>query len=146
MLKTGLFMLLGVSVGFVFATVVADRDDRLDAVVSPGIGTDFPSVNLTPLTERVGQLESALADEIALRESLQAFMDKTNESVTGTAKVKLYKGRAQAVSVQSPWSLYDTKLASFAMDGYDVTAARGFIDLFGLPMQVHSLKHQSKSD
>ena len=81
MLKTGLFMLLGVSVGFVFATVVADRDDRLDAVVSPGIGTDFPSVNLTPLTERVGQLESALADEIALRESLQAELATLSEQI-----------------------------------------------------------------
>ena len=40
----------------------------------------------------------------------------------------------------SPTSLYDTKLASFAMKDYDVTAARGFIDLFGLPMKVRGLK------
>jgi argininosuccinate synthase len=73
-----------------------------------------------------------------LRESLQAFVDATNATVTGTAKVKLFKGRAQAVGVVSPHSLYDSKLASFSMDGYDVTAARGFIDLFGLPMKVAS--------
>lgn len=71
-----------------------------------------------------------------LRESLQRFVDYTNESVTGTAKVRLFKGRAQLIGAASPNSLYDTKLASFSMEGYDVTAARGFIDLFGLPMKV----------
>jgi argininosuccinate synthase len=71
-----------------------------------------------------------------LRESLQAFVDKTNATVTGTARVRLFKGRAMAVGAASPNSLYDTKLASFSMEGYDVTAARGFIDLFGLPMKV----------
>ena len=71
-----------------------------------------------------------------LRESLQAFIDFTNATVTGVAKVRLYKGRAYAIGATSPNSLYDDKLASFSMDGYDVTAARGFIDLFGLPMKV----------
>jgi argininosuccinate synthase len=52
--------------------------------------------------------------------------------------VRLFKGRAQAVSATSPHSLYDPQLASFSMQGYDVTAARGFIDLFGLPMKVAS--------
>ncbi len=71
-----------------------------------------------------------------LRHALQAFVDHTNATVTGSAKVRLYKGRAQAVVAASPHSLYDSKLASFSMEGYDVTAARGFIDLFGLPMKV----------
>ncbi|MCC7145834.1 MAG: argininosuccinate synthase [Phycisphaeraceae bacterium] len=79
-----------------------------------------------------------------LREAMQAFIDHASKLVTGTARVKLYKGRAQAVSADSPHSLYDTKLASFAMDGYDVTAARGFIDLFGLPMKVRGLKQGTK--
>src|SRR5688572_3592941 len=73
-----------------------------------------------------------------LREALQSFVDHTNATVTGTAKVRLFKGRAQAVSATSPHSLYDPQLASFSMQGYDVTAARGFIDLFGLPMKVAS--------
>lgn len=73
-----------------------------------------------------------------LRESLQAFIDHTNATVTGSAKVRLYKGRAQAIAANSRHSLYDSKLASFSMEGYDVTAARGFIDLFGLPMKVAS--------
>jgi len=73
-----------------------------------------------------------------LREALQTFVDHTNATVTGTAKVRLFKGRAQAIAAQSPHSLYDPQLASFSMEGYDVTAARGFIDLFGLPMKVAS--------
>ncbi|HEY0007684.1 MAG TPA: argininosuccinate synthase [Tepidisphaeraceae bacterium] len=71
-----------------------------------------------------------------LRESLQACIDYTNATVTGTAKVRLFKGRAMAIGASSPHTLYDSQLASFSMEGYDVTAARGFIDLFGLPMKV----------
>src|SRR5690606_19448488 len=73
-----------------------------------------------------------------LREALQQFIDHTNAACTGVVKVRLYKGRAQAVSAKSPNTLYDPQLASFSMEGYDVTAARGFIDLFGLPMKVAS--------
>jgi argininosuccinate synthase len=79
-----------------------------------------------------------------LREAMQAFVDTANQVVTGTVRVKLHKGRATAVSAVSPKSLYDTTLASFAMKGYDVTAARGFIDLFGLPMQVRGLKQKPR--
>ncbi len=75
---------------------------------------------------------------------MQAFIDHASEVVSGRARVKLYKGRATAVSATSPLSLYDTKLASFAMSGYDVTAARGFIDLFGLPMKVRGLRQGRK--
>src|SRR5438477_1896356 len=73
-----------------------------------------------------------------LREALQTFIDHTNATVTGTARVRLFKGRAMQIGAQSPHSLYDPQLASFSMEGYDVTAARGFIDLFGLPMKVAS--------
>ena len=75
-----------------------------------------------------------------LREALQAFVDTASAVVTGIARVKLFKGRATAVGARSPLSLYDTSLASFAMKDYDVTAARGFIDLFGLPMKVRGLR------
>jgi argininosuccinate synthase len=73
-----------------------------------------------------------------LREALQAFVDHTQASLSGQVKVKLFKGRATSASLTSPFSLYDPQLASFSMEGYDVTAARGFIDLFGLPMKVAS--------
>ena len=75
-----------------------------------------------------------------LRQALQAFVDHTNTNVTGSAQIRLFKGRAQAISAAAPHSLYDPKLASFSMEGYDVTAARGFIDLFGLPMKVASTR------
>jgi len=75
-----------------------------------------------------------------LREAMQAFIDKSSEPVTGKAWVKLYKGRALAIRAQSPNALYDPELASFAMGDYDVTAARGFIDLFGLPTKVHGMR------
>ena len=77
-----------------------------------------------------------------LREALQAFVDQANEVITGKVRIKLFKGRAAAVSATSPTSLYDTKLASFAMKDYDVTAARGFIDLFGLPMKVRAMRRK----
>ena len=73
-----------------------------------------------------------------LRDALQAFVDHTQETLTGQVKIKLFKGRATTAGVTSPHSLYDPQLASFSMEGYDVTAARGFIDLFGLPMKVAS--------
>ncbi|MCC6239888.1 MAG: argininosuccinate synthase [Phycisphaerales bacterium] len=79
-----------------------------------------------------------------LRIALQTFMDHTNATVTGTAKVRLFKGRAMQVGASSPHSLYDPQLASFSMEGYDVTAARGFIDLFGLPMKVANEAHRRR--
>lgn len=75
-----------------------------------------------------------------LREALQSFMDHTQRAVTGEVTLELYKGRATAVSATAEKSLYDTKLAGFAMEGYDVTAARGFIDLFGLPMKIAAMQ------
>lgn len=71
-----------------------------------------------------------------LRDAMQAFIDHTQKNVTGEATVELYKGHANVVASSADKTLYDPKLASFAMDGYDVTAARGFIDLFGLPMKI----------
>jgi argininosuccinate synthase len=78
-----------------------------------------------------------------LREAMQTFMDHTQKTVTGEVTVDLYKGRATAVTATAEKSLYDSKLASFAMEGYDVTAARGFIDLFGLPMKIAAMQSPS---
>jgi argininosuccinate synthase len=73
-----------------------------------------------------------------LREALQAFVDHTNATVAGTAKVRLFKGRAMQIGAQSPHTLYDPQLASFSMENFEVTDAIGFIRLFGLPMKVAS--------
>ncbi|MHC4551558.1 MAG: argininosuccinate synthase, partial [Planctomycetota bacterium] len=72
-----------------------------------------------------------------LREAIDAFVDVTQTNVTGTVRLKLYKGQAIYAGVKSPKSLYNPDLASFTMgDEYDSTDATGFIKLFGLPMQV----------
>ena len=81
----------------------------------------------------------------ALRESLDAFVDSTQQVVSGDVRLKLYKGNCVAVGVKSPYSLYDTNLASFEMGDYEVTDATGFIRLFGLPMKVEGVRRKLKS-
>lgn len=74
-----------------------------------------------------------------LTEALQAFIEKTQEHVSGTVKVKLYKGHAQVVGRESANSLYDFDLATYnKADAFDHDAALGFIKLWGLPTQVHA--------
>jgi argininosuccinate synthase len=76
----------------------------------------------------------------ALREALDAFITATQQFVTGTVRVKLYKGNCVAVGAKSPYSLYVADLASFTMSAaYDSTDAIGFIRLFGLPMKIRGL-------
>ena len=75
-----------------------------------------------------------------LREAIDAFVDRTQETVTGTVRLKLYKGQALYAGATSPTSLYSTDLASFVMGkSYDATDATGFIHLFGLPMKVQGV-------
>jgi len=70
------------------------------------------------------------------REALSAFADKTQETVTGTVKLKLYKGNVIPQGAESPYSLYSEALASFGESDYNQKDAEGFINLFGLPIQV----------
>jgi argininosuccinate synthase len=75
-----------------------------------------------------------------LREALDAFVAKTQETVTGTVRLKLYKGNCIVIGRKSPYSLYREDYASFGqMDVYDQQDAEGFINLFGLPMKVKAL-------
>ena len=74
-----------------------------------------------------------------LREALSAFVDKTQETVTGKVKLKLYKGNIIKAGVWSDWSLYSEEIATFGEDEvYDQTDAGGFINLWGLPIKVQS--------
>ena len=78
-----------------------------------------------------------------LREALSAFADKTQEHVTGSVKLKLYKGNIIKQGTTSPYSLYNESLASFTTgDMYDHHDADGFITLFGLPLKVRAMKMQ----
>ena len=75
-----------------------------------------------------------------LRESLQAFIEKTQERVTGEVKFKLYKGNIIKAGTTSPYSMYSEELASFTTgDLYDHKDAEGFINLFGLSMKVRAM-------
>ncbi len=72
-----------------------------------------------------------------LREALSAFVDKTQETVTGDVKLKLYKGNMINAGVTSPYTLYDEEVATFDADEvYDQNDSAGFINLFGLPIKV----------
>jgi len=76
-----------------------------------------------------------------LREAVQAFIEKTQEYVTGEVKFKLYKGNIIKAGTTSPYSLYSESLASFTTgELYDHHDAEGFINLFGLPLKVRAMK------
>ena len=76
-----------------------------------------------------------------LREAIQAFIESTQEYVTGEVKFKLYKGNIIKAGTTSPYSLYSESLASFTTgDLYDHHDADGFINLFGLPLKVRAMK------
>ena len=79
-----------------------------------------------------------------LREALSAFADKTQEHVTGSVKLKLYKGNMITASITSPCSLYSEELVTFNESSYDQTNATGFINLWGLPDTVLALREQGK--
>ncbi len=74
-----------------------------------------------------------------LREALDAFVSKTQETVTGEIKLRLLKGNVDVLSRRSPYSLYSLDIASFTMGAsYDQKDALGFINLIGLPMKVRA--------
>jgi len=80
-----------------------------------------------------------------LREALTAFVESTQQTVTGEVKLKLYKGNIIDAGVTSPYSLYDEDIATFSEDEvYNQADAAGFINLFGLPIQVQAMKKQKK--
>ncbi|MDR0321079.1 MAG: argininosuccinate synthase [Treponema sp.] len=80
-----------------------------------------------------------------LREALSSFVDVTQQTVSGTVKLKLYKGSINAAGVTSPNSLYNTSLASFTTgELFNHSDAKGFIKLYGLPVLVRSLMQQQK--
>ena len=79
-----------------------------------------------------------------LREALSAFADKTQEHVTGTVKLKLYKGNIINAGVTSPETLYSEDLVTFEESDYDQKDSAGFINLWGLPDTVQALREQGK--
>jgi argininosuccinate synthase len=75
-----------------------------------------------------------------LREALSAFVDKTQECVTGRVRLKLYKGSVTNAGIWSPYSLYSEAIATFGESDYDHKDAQGFINLFGLPIKIRAMR------
>ncbi|MBR1858279.1 MAG: argininosuccinate synthase [Selenomonadaceae bacterium] len=81
-----------------------------------------------------------------LREALAAFVDSTQQTVTGTVKLKLYKGNIISAGSKSPYSLYSKEFVTFEHDDvYNQADATGFINLFGLPLKVRALVQQNQN-
>ncbi|MDK2879320.1 MAG: argininosuccinate synthase [Thermoanaerobacteraceae bacterium] len=83
-----------------------------------------------------------------LKDAIDAFIDKTQEVVNGTVRVKLFKGNAKVVGRKSPNSLYDLNLATYAedvKDMFDHNSAKGFITLWGLPTKVNAIVNSAKA-
>jgi argininosuccinate synthase len=79
-----------------------------------------------------------------LREALDAFIKVAQQRVSGTARVKLYKGNCSVVGAKSPYSLYDQAMATYdAGDMFDHSAARGFIELWGLPLKIRAARERA---
>jgi len=82
-----------------------------------------------------------------LREALAAFVDSTQKVVTGTVRIKLYKGSCKAAGIKSPYSLYSAEFATFGEDEvYNQKDAEGFINLYGLPLKVKALTQDKVRD
>lgn len=81
-----------------------------------------------------------------LTEAILAFVKKTQETVTGDVKLKLYKGNIINAGVTSPYSLYDPEIATFDEDDvYDQKDSAGFVNLYGLPIEVHAKMKQKNN-
>ena len=97
------------------------------------------------------KLAVVMADQIyngkwysALTNALVAFANESNKLVTGTVKLKLYKGNIIPAGTTSPYSLYSEELVTFGESDYDQAQAAGFINIWGLPTQVEALRAQGK--
>lgn len=82
-----------------------------------------------------------------LREALSAFVDSTQETVSGTVKLKLYKGNVMSAGCKSIYSLYNEEIATFGADEvYNQKDSEGFINLFGLPLKVRAMMLKKAED
>ena len=97
------------------------------------------------------KLAVVLADQIyngkwysPLTEALVAFANESNKHVTGTVKLKLYKGNIIPAGTTSPYSLYSEDLVTFGESDYDQAQAAGFINIWGLPTKVQALQEKGK--
>ena len=118
-------------------TILMEAHDQLEELV-----LDRDTMNLKKdLGNRLAQIVYEGKWFTPIREAIQAFVESTQQYVTGEVKFKLYKGNIIKAGTTSPYSLYSESLASFTTgDLYDHHDAEGFITLFGLPSKVRAMK------
>ncbi len=123
------------------ATVLITAHKDLEKLVLPKDVIKFKA----SIDQKYGELAYDGLWFSTLRESLDAFVDKTQEYVTGTVRARLQKGTAQVVGRKSPYSMYDTGLATYAQgDQFDHSCAKGFIYVWGLPLKTVAAAHKGK--
>jgi len=114
---------------------------------------ELESVVLDRLTSHFKEIVSLKYAELVydglwyspLKEALDEFVDSTQKNVTGSIKVKLFKGNCSAVARKSPYSLYKKEMATYGKgDEFDQKLARGFIEIWGMPYQYQKLKIKNK--
>ncbi len=113
---------------------------------------NLESITLDRDTQHYKQIVSIKFSELVydgnwftpLRKALSAFVDSTQEKVTGKVRLKLYKGNVIPAGVKSPYTLYSPEFATFGEDKvYNQKDAEGFINLFGLPLQMQALQEEN---
>ncbi|MDH7508525.1 MAG: argininosuccinate synthase [Methanomassiliicoccales archaeon] len=115
------------------ATVLIKAHQDLEKLVLPKDLLNFKRI----IEQRYAELAYEGLWFSPLKEALDAFIDKTQEYVTGNVRVKLYKGAATPVGRSSPYSMYDVALSTYDKgDQFDHTAAKGFIYVWGLPLKT----------
>ena len=118
-------------------TILMEAHKQLEELVLDRATMDVK----TDMSNRMAQIVYEGKWFTPLREAVQAFVESTQEYVTGEVKFKLYKGNIIKAGTTSPYSLYSESLASFTTgDLYDHHDADGFITLFGLPLKVRAMK------
>jgi argininosuccinate synthase len=97
------------------------------------------------VSEKYGELVYNGLWFTTLREALDAFIETTQQNVTGSVRLKLYKGNIMVAGVESPYALYDEGISSFGASAlYSHKDSEGFINLFGLPYKIKAMVNKNK--
>ena len=116
-------------------TILYHAHDVLETITLDKETSHFKAI----VAQKMGELVYNGQWFTPLKDAICAFVDKTQETVTGDVKLKLYKGNIINAGVTSPYTLYDEQTASFGEDeDYNQADSAGFINLFGLPIKVRA--------
>ena len=116
-------------------TILYHAHDVLETITLDKETSHFKAI----VAQKMGELVYNGQWFTPLRDAICAFVDQTQETVTGDVRLKLYKGNIINAGVTSPYTLYDEQTASFGEDeDYNQADSAGFINLYGLPIKVRA--------